>query len=173
MFTKALNNAESDVMSRFDKMLERMGKEVVKKTKEYVMQLFYSSVPPSDAYNRLMDAGGFLDTISYEVYNHHLEIYCDWTRLHFGSDYGYLPHHMNTRTGDAFTTGLYDYIMNGDWPGGRVPKPQHTVMSGGISKQLSEEINKWLGSYATNAVVENLKRAGYDVSVISTNLQRE
>lgn len=171
-FSKAVHAASKDTMIVFDKMLEKMGKETVKKTKEYVMQLFYNSVPPSDAYNRLMDAGGFLDTISYNVYDHHLQIYCDWTRLHFGSDPGYMPHHINTSNGRAFTTGLYDYIMNGQWPGGKVSRPQHMVMSGGISEELSKEINEWLGNYATNALVNNLKAIGYDVDVIDTKLHK-
>lgn len=176
-FTKALNKGEKDIGVIAEKALAKMGAEVTKKVKEYVMNLFYSSVPSSTAYHRLMNAGGFLDTISYRIEKEggsdiaHLVIFCDWTKLYFGTDPGYMPHHMNAKTGEHFTAGLYDYIMNGEWPGGRVSKPQHTVMSGGISEELSRSINDWLGNFATRKVYENLKRAGYDVTIISTVLR--
>lgn len=168
-FSAALKKAQDDVEDRLAALLDRIGKDTTDKVKEYVNLYFYNSINPSDSYNRLAGAGGFLDTITYEVSTATLSvtIYCDWTRLSFSPDPGYFGHHIGF-DGSHFTTGLYDYIINGDWPGGIVSKPANYCS--GIGDELSQSINKWLGNYATKRVRDSLKQAGYDVSIVNSDL---
>lgn len=168
-FMKAVSNAQNDVEDRLVSLLDRIGKDTTNKVKEYVNLYFYDSIAPSANYNRLAGAGGFLDTITYEVNASSISvtIYCDWNRLNFSADQGFLPHHMGYN-GEHFTTGLYDYIIDGRWPGGIVAAPSN--MCSGIGPQLAASINSWLGDYATKKVRDNLAKAGYDVYIRNSDL---
>ena len=169
-FMNSVKKAKEDVEERLVALLDRIGKDTTDKVKEYVNLYFYDSVAPSDAYNRLAGAGGFLDTITYEinVKDISVKIYCDWEKLNFSPDPGHLGHHIGF-DGEHFTTGLYDYIMDGNWHSSKiVAKPRHYC--NGIQPELAESINKWLGDYATKKVRDNLANAGYDVKIINQDL---
>ena len=66
-FMSSVKKAKEDVEKRLVSLLNRMGEDITNKIKDYVNMYFYDSVAPSDAYNRLAGAGGFLDTITYEM----------------------------------------------------------------------------------------------------------
>ena len=169
-FMNSVKKAKEDVEERLVALLDRIGKDTTDKVKEYVNLYFYDSVMSSDSYNRLAGAGGFLDTITYEinVKDISVKIYCDWEKLNFSPDPGHLGHHIGF-DGEHFTTGLYDYIMDGNWHSSKiVAKPRHYC--NGIQPELAESINKWLGDYATKKVRDNLANAGYDVKIINQDL---
>lgn len=170
-FMNSVKKAQEDVEERLMALLDRIGKDTTNKVKEYVNLYFYNSVAPSNIYNRLAGAGGFLDTITYEVNTSDIsvKIYCDWERLNFSADPGYLGHHIGF-DGSHFTTGLYDYIMDGHWSGGIVAQPRNYC--GGIWPELSDSMNQWLGDYATRKVRENLSKAGYNVIINNATLSR-
>ena len=170
-FMSSVKKAKEDVEKRLVSLLDRIGKDTTDKVKEYVNLYFYDSVAPSDAYNRLAGAGGFLDTITYEIdkSNISVKIYCDWERLNFSADPGHFGHHIGF-DGEHFTTGLYDYIMDGNWSGGIVARPRNYCS--GIWPELSDSINQWLGDYATKRVREDLSNAGYSVIINNASLSK-
>lgn len=169
----SIKNAKQDVEYRIKKLLVRIAKDTVSKIKEYVLDFFYYSTPTSPAYDRLGEMGGFLGTISYEIdeSNLSIRIYCDWDKLKFDyGEYGKLPHHIDLTTGEMFTTGLYDYIMYGDWNKENLPM---SIRSGfnGISDELQKEINQWLEQYLTTRIAQSLEKEGIKVTIINKSLE--
>lgn len=169
----SIKNAKQDIEYRISKLLIRIAKDTVSKIKEYVLDFFYYSTPTSPAYDRLGEMGGFLGTISYEIdeSNLSIRIYCDWDKLKFDyGEYGKLPHHIDLTTGEMFTTGLYDYIMYGDWNKENLPM---SIRSGfnGISDELQKEINQWLEQYLTARIAQSLEKEGIKVTIINKNLE--
>lgn len=169
----SIKNAKQDVEYRIKKLLVRIAKDTVSKIKEYVLDFFYYSTPTSPAYDRLGEMGGFLGTISYEIdeSNLSIRIYCDWDKLKFDhGEYGKLPHHIDLTTGEMFTTGLYDYVMYGDWNKKNLPM---SIRSGfdGISVELQKEINEWLEQYLTAKIAQSLEQEGINVTIINKNLE--
>lgn len=169
----SIKNAKQDVEYRIRKLLVRIAKDTVSKIKEYVLDFFYYSTPISLAYDRLGEMGGFLGTISYEIdeSNLSIRIYCDWDKLKFDyGEYGKLPHHIDLTTGEMFTTGLYDYIMYGDWNKENLPM---SIRSGfnGISDELQKEINQWLEQYLTTRIAQSLEKEGIKVTIINKSLE--
>lgn len=169
----SIKNAKQDIEYRISKLLIRIAKDTVSKIKEYVLDFFYYSTPTSLAYDRLGEMGGFLGTISYEIdeSNLSIRIYCDWDKLKFDyGEYGKLPHHIDLTTGEMFTTGLYDYIMYGDWNKENLPM---SIRSGfnGISDELQKEINQWLEQYLTTRIAQSLEKEGIKVTIINKNLE--
>lgn len=169
----SINNAKQDVEYRIRKLLVRIAKDTTNKIKEYVVEFFYRATPTSIAYDRLGEMGGFLGTISYEIdeQNLSIRIYCDWNKLKFDrGSYGKLPHHIDLTTGEMFTTGLYDYVMYGEWNKENLPM---SIRSGfdGISDELQEQINNWLENYLTTRITNALEKEGINVKILNKDLE--
>lgn len=169
----SIKNAKQDIEYRIQKLLVRIAKDTVAKLKEYIMDFFYNSVPESEVYDRLGEMGGFLGTVTYEIDydNLSIKIHCDWEKLKFTSGGpGKLPHHIDVYTGELFTTGLYDYIMYGEWNSNNLP---NSIKNGfdGISEELQEEINLWLENYLTTRIKNSLEKEGINVKILNKKLQ--
>lgn len=169
----ALEKKRQEAKNAMIPALNKIGKEITEKIKEFVWYRFYDTYPESDRTNRLADDGGFLGTISYRVDESKLsiEVYCDWDKLYIGpdADENMYPHHYDAYTGEAFVEELYDYIYYGKWPYSYKPRPIRKGFKG-ISKELQQQLNKMIDNYVLKEINSALKAAGINGKIVNKSL---
>lgn len=125
--------------NEIEKELHNLGKETVKKIKEYI-NYWYSSYQPED-YDRTYD---LFNSVSYSVKNKTVKIFFDMRKFHTANvngGVGWQPH--KGFDGEKFTWGLIDWIENGDYNGGSEYNPRR--YDGGI--HMIENTKKWINEY--------------------------
>lgn len=162
--TQKVQEKVDEAQKEIENALTDIGEQTVKKIKEYVKLYYYNAYPEGDNYNRLEEKGGFLHTISYEVNvsNFSIKIYCDWSLLAVSDKPDpKFPHHWEN--GQAFTYGLYDYMMYGSWPFSR---SNRVIQAGfrGIDEDMTKEIKDFLDWYVSDLVSARLEKLGFNVS---------
>lgn len=168
-------NVISDIDKATDKILDRIGLEAVIKIRELVIDYFYNKVPQGENYTRLIEDGGFIDTIRYkkDKKNKKIEIYCNWKFLYSSPDPQgndkFSPHYGFD--GKKFTQGLYDYVICGlytspygqEHSSGQLPSEKwdgmEDIMNKEITKLFNSRVDKELGAYMKRYFgIKNIKR---------------
>ena len=160
---KMEKDIRGDMDKASDKILDKIGAEAVVKVRSLVIEYFYNKVPQGDNYTRLVEDGGFLDTIRYKKdrKNKKIEIYCNWKFLYSSSTPmagdKFSPHYGFD--GKKFTQGLYDYVICGLYTppsgnnhmSGDIPAENWDGMEDIMNKELSRffntRVDKELGAY--------------------------
>lgn len=170
-FMKSFNNQLEDLQERVYKLADKIGKETVERVQDYIRIYYYEAYPEGDNYERLGMNGGFMGAIRYEVedtgWSVYINIIFDASKLVFGhTGSKMLPSHVDLDSGAKhFTTGLYNYMMYGEWPsnkGRNTVAPDFTGLDDG--GKLSEYISSWLNEYVSDRLREAMAQSGLFLS---------
>lgn len=148
-YTKGkINRLKRDIEVKIDEELDKFGRDITNKLKEYVSK-WYNSYDPLD-YQRTND---LINSITYTIKNKRVEVKFDMRKFHTGkvnNGKGWQPH--RGFDGIKFTWGLIDWIENGG-NGGIKTNPRK--YDGGI--HMIEDTEKWLQDYIDKEVQKIIK----------------
>lgn len=169
-FMKAINQKLDTVESRLDKLIIKVAEETVKRVQDYILKEYYQTYPEGDNYDRLCMNGGFAGAIryTYDSSTKQAKIIFDPSLLsHYKVGHSKYPHHIEN--GKNFDQGLYDYMMDGDWPS---YKNNHIAIGQGFTglndgNKMDYEIEDWLNDYLTDRIRQEMEKQGFEYTGFS------